>query len=100
MKLFDTAHIVKKISVETEPGEWREPHGVTNSVVHVDEQSPGVVQHARLGAAGLQLVRGKVAVCLPLELLFELAANVDAKFKAAPDKALPAADLNELAETE
>lgn len=99
MKLFDTAHIVTKITVETEPGEWREPHGVTNSVAHVDEQSPGVVQHARLGASGLQLVRGPVAVCLPLDLLFELAAQVDAKFTAAPDKELPASDLEQLAES-
>ena len=41
MKLFDTAHIVKKITVETELGEWREPHGVTNSVVHMDGKTPG-----------------------------------------------------------
>lgn len=99
MKLFDTAHIVKKITVETELGEWREPHGVTNSVVHMDGKTPGVVHHARLGASGLQLIRGTVAVCLPLDLLFELAAEVDSKFTAAPDKVLPAEDLEQLLES-
>ncbi len=55
-------------------------------VAHVDEKNPGVILQARLGASGLQLLRGSIVVCLPLEALFAMAGEINPAFLAPPDK--------------
>lgn len=89
--LFPRAHVVTKISpgaraVDSTIDEWHEPHGTLQSVVHQDPGVPGVMLHARLGASGLQLIRNDVAVCIPLEVLFDLAHEINPKFKAPLDR--------------
>lgn len=92
-----TAHIVTALDAQHEVGEWHEPHGTQHNVVHADEAAPGILYHARLGASGLQLLRGNIAVCIPLELLFALAADINPKFNEGPDKVLTLAEVDSLA---
>ena len=98
--LFGKAHIVTNLSTNTPVAhttdEWHEPHGALQSVCHVDENTPGVMFHARLGASGLQLIRNEIVVCIPLEKLFDLAHEINPQFKAPPNKALSAEDLEKL----
>ncbi len=86
------AHIVTALEPQHEVGEWHEPHGTLQHVTHVHEAYPGVIYHARLGASGLQILRGEIAVCLPLEVLFALAGKINPEFIAAPDKNLTPAE--------
>lgn len=87
------AHIITKLEPVHEIGEWHEPHGTLQHVAHVDEKYPGIILHARLGASGLQLLRGEHAVCLPLEVLFAAAAKINPQFAAAPNGKLTPAEL-------
>ena len=82
------AHIITSIDADHEIGEWHEPHGTLSHVAHFPEDRPGVQMQARLGPSGLQLLRGEIVVCIPLELLFDLATAVNPKFNAPPDKVL------------
>ena len=91
------AHIVTSLECEHEIGEWHEPHGTQHNLVHVDPEQPGIMYHARLGASGLQLLRGDIAVCIPTELLFALAAEINPAFKANPDKKLTDKQIQDLA---
>lgn len=86
------AHIVTALEPKHEVGEWHEPHGTLQHVAHLDEAQPGVIYHARLGASGLQLLRGNIAVCLPLEVLFALAGKINPKFTEPPNKNLTPAE--------
>lgn len=92
------AHIVTSLDAQHEIGEWHEPHGTMHNVVHMDETAPGIFYHARLGTSGLQLLRGDIAVCIPLKLLFALAAEINPAFAAGPDKVLSPADVAALAD--
>lgn len=80
------AHIVTGLTAEHEVGEWHEPHGTQHNILYGRPDQPGVMYHARLGASGIQLIRGDIAVCIPLELLFGLAAEINPEFGAAPNK--------------
>lgn len=91
------AHIITSLNAEHGIGPWHEPHGTVHNVVYADEKNPGVMKHARLGASGLQLIRGDIAVCIPLELLFALAAEINPAFDAPPSKELSAADVAAIA---
>lgn len=92
------AHVVTKLStgapVAHEIDDWHEPHGAIQSVAHIDAQRPGIIKQARLGASGLQLIRGDIAVCIPLEHLFALASEINPAFDA--DLNAPAPDLPSL----
>lgn len=92
------AHIVTHLDHKHEMGEWHEPHGTTQHVAHVDEKHPGIIYHARLGASGLQLLRGGVVVCIPLPVLIEAAGRINPKFTAAPDKSMTEAEIVATAE--
>ena len=92
------AHIVTSLEAQHEIGEWHEPHGTQHTVVHADESAPGILYHARLGASGLQLLRGNIAVCIPLDLLFALAAEINPKFREGADKVLTPAEVAKLAQ--
>lgn len=80
-----SAHIITKLDARHQIGEWHEPNGTLHNVAHVDETNPGVIKHARLGPSGLQLIRGEIAVCIPLDLLFALANDINPKFNEPPD---------------
>lgn len=103
--LFAEAHVITKLHpglpVEHGIDEWHEPHGALQSVAHVDEVHKGLVKHVRLGASGIQILRvdekGVIAVCIPLELLFELAGKINPRFNALPNKNMPGEDLAKLA---
>ncbi|MGA3266838.1 MAG: hypothetical protein ABSE16_08445 [Verrucomicrobiota bacterium] len=96
------AHVVTRLSqsdgIEHAPGPWHEPHGCLQSVAFFDESLPGVVQHARLGASGLQLLRGPHVVCIPLQALFDLAAEIEPQFAAPPDKKLTPKEVESLSD--
>ena len=91
------AHIITSLEAEHEIGEWHEPHGTIHNVAHVDPEAPGIMYHARLGASGLQMLRGDIAVCIPLELLFALAAEINPQFAAGPDEVLSPEQVDKLA---
>jgi len=91
------AHVVTKITAEHKVGPWHEPHGALQSVANFPEKMPGVIQHARLGAAGLQLQRDEHVICIPIELLFDMAATINPKFNARPDKKLSTEEVEKLA---
>jgi hypothetical protein len=96
------AHVVTQmrigVGIEHTSGPWHEPHGCLQSVAYFDEALPGVVQHARLGASGLQLLRGPHVVCIPLQALFDLAAEIEPRFAEPPDKKLTPKEVEALSE--
>lgn len=95
--LHAKAHVVTELKAKHSVGPWHEPHGSLQSVHHAPADTPGVIQKALLGASGLQLIRGDIAVCLPLTVLFDLAGQINPRFNEPPDKKMAPAEIEKLA---
>lgn len=96
--LHKKAHVVTGISAKHKLADWHEPHGALQHVDHYDPRLPGVIQRASLGPSGLQLVRGDLAICIPLDALFDLAGEINPAFHAKPNKSLTPADVEKLSD--
>lgn len=75
---FPQANVVKELTAQAGLSNWFEPHGCLQSVV--DMPAPGFVRQLMLGSSGLQIRHADRAVCIPAEVLFKLAEQLDPAF--------------------
>jgi hypothetical protein len=89
------AKIISKLSGATSDGEHYEPHGTLQHVAHIP--LPGVICQLKLGAAGLQYVRGGVIThVIPREELVALFEKLEPKFAERPDGNTRPREVDEL----